>query len=228
MEKLLTGIKGFDKLIKGGIPSGYSVVLLGAPGTKKTLFAQHIAQDHIERGGTVLFILTKKGQTELIGELREFGWDDCQDHFDSGRIMVIDAYSWKLGDSESIPPSDVTKLSIRINKERKKLEEKGDVMEIFNTASEFSLFNKEPVSVFGFFEKACARARESNTLLLMIVEEGMHSERDLVTFESFTQGTIQLKEEADGRYVRIKKMDAIDYPLDWFPIDISEKGIEVK
>ena len=38
-ERIKTGIKGFDNLVEGGFPKGYTVLLNGTPGTGKTLFS---------------------------------------------------------------------------------------------------------------------------------------------------------------------------------------------
>lgn len=38
-KRIKTGISGFDKLIQGGIPQGFVVLVIGTPGTGKTLFS---------------------------------------------------------------------------------------------------------------------------------------------------------------------------------------------
>ena len=38
MKKVLTGIPGLDEMLEGGIPQGRTCLLLGGPGTGKTLF----------------------------------------------------------------------------------------------------------------------------------------------------------------------------------------------
>jgi circadian clock protein KaiC len=38
MERIKTGIKGFDNLIEGGFPKGSTTLLSGTPATAKTIF----------------------------------------------------------------------------------------------------------------------------------------------------------------------------------------------
>jgi KaiC/GvpD/RAD55 family RecA-like ATPase len=38
-KRVKTGIKGFDELVEGGFPEGFTVLISGTPGTGKTLFA---------------------------------------------------------------------------------------------------------------------------------------------------------------------------------------------
>ncbi len=35
MERIKTGVEGFDELVEGGIPKGSFVVVTGGPGTEK-------------------------------------------------------------------------------------------------------------------------------------------------------------------------------------------------
>ncbi|MFH1450832.1 MAG: RAD55 family ATPase [archaeon] len=227
MDALSTGIPSFDKLIGGGIPKGYNIVLVGEPGTKKSLLSQHFAREHVINGGTALFVLTRKSKKTLVEELKAIGWIDCMDFFNNGAVDIVDVYSWKTGLSSSLKPRDLTRISIEINQKRKKLEQTGEPIEIFDTASEFFLHNTNEQSVFMFFEEACARARSSNAIIVFLVEEGMHSVKQLTTFKSFTQGTFELMEDTKGRYLSVQKLDAVDHPLAWFPITISEKGVKI-
>jgi KaiC/GvpD/RAD55 family RecA-like ATPase len=225
MEKLPTGVTGIDKVLGGGIPAGYNIVLLGDPGTKKSLLAKHIAYEHLKNGGTVLYTVTDKSPVNLESEFKECGFEGIGGYFQDGSIEVIDVYSWKTG-KDSVKTGDLTAVSIEIGKRRAKLEQKRNVMEIFDTASEFLLYS-DHTAVLKFFEKACARARESGTLLIFIVEDGMHTKEELTIFESFSQGTLELQNDDKGRYIRVVKMDAVDYDLDWVPIDLIGNKIKV-
>ena len=39
LEKVKTGIPGFDEIIGGGLPRGYCYTVVGGPGSGKTTFA---------------------------------------------------------------------------------------------------------------------------------------------------------------------------------------------
>lgn len=59
MERVATGIKGFDNLIEGGFPKGSAILLSGTPATGKTIFALEYlvngARKFNERGLYVTF-----------------------------------------------------------------------------------------------------------------------------------------------------------------------------
>jgi len=88
--KTPTGISGFDAITGGGLPRGRTTVLLGGPGTGKTLFALqflvHGARDYKEPGIFVAFEETSK---RLMINAESFGWKLAQ--LRRGRLFFIDA-----------------------------------------------------------------------------------------------------------------------------------------
>jgi len=49
MERVQTGIKGFDGLIEGGFPKSSAILLSGTPATGKTIFALQYLVNGIEK-----------------------------------------------------------------------------------------------------------------------------------------------------------------------------------
>src|SRR4051812_23224997 len=74
--KTRTGIQGFDEITHGGLPSGRTTLLVGGPGSGKTLFALrflvHGAQDCREPGIFVAFEETSK---RIVANAEVFGWN---------------------------------------------------------------------------------------------------------------------------------------------------------
>ena len=73
--KAPTGIPGFDEITGGGLPRGRTTLLVGGPGSGKTIFALrflvHGAQDCKEPGIFVAFEETSK---RIVGNAETFGW----------------------------------------------------------------------------------------------------------------------------------------------------------
>ncbi|MDD5148397.1 MAG: ATPase domain-containing protein, partial [Candidatus ainarchaeum sp.] len=46
VERIPTGIKGFDELIEGGLPKGSVTLVAGTPGTGKSIFCSQIAYNN--------------------------------------------------------------------------------------------------------------------------------------------------------------------------------------
>lgn len=55
LKRLESGIDGLDTLLKGGLIAGASYIIQGRPGSGKTILANQIGFNHIQRGGRVLF-----------------------------------------------------------------------------------------------------------------------------------------------------------------------------
>lgn len=73
MEKSLTGIQGFDQITNGGLPKGRITLIVGGPGTGKTLFAMQFLVNGIrmygEPGVFVAFEETKKKLSQNTASL---------------------------------------------------------------------------------------------------------------------------------------------------------------
>jgi circadian clock protein KaiC len=56
VERLATGITGFDEVLQGGLIRGGSLLVLGEPGTGKTTLGNQLAYNHAASGATVLIV----------------------------------------------------------------------------------------------------------------------------------------------------------------------------
>lgn len=76
IEKSPTGIPGFDEITRGGLPCGRVTLLLGGPGTGKTVFALQTvvngARGYREPG---IFVAFEENSRQIIANASTFGWD---------------------------------------------------------------------------------------------------------------------------------------------------------
>lgn len=74
--KALTGIAGFDEITGGGLPRGRTTLLLGGPGSGKTVFAlqflAHGAAQHSEPG---IFVAFEESAKSILVNAQSFGWN---------------------------------------------------------------------------------------------------------------------------------------------------------
>jgi circadian clock protein KaiC len=90
MQRTETGIKGFDELLGGGLPKGKCILIIGGPGSGKTIFAMqylvHGARNE-ERG---LYITLDERPDQMKSHMASFGWN--LDKLESeGKILLLDA-----------------------------------------------------------------------------------------------------------------------------------------
>ncbi len=75
VERIKTGVPGFDVLVDGGVPRNSVVLLSGSPGTGKTLFALQTVVNACKRGDKGVFITFEQSQEDLYSQARLFGWN---------------------------------------------------------------------------------------------------------------------------------------------------------
>lgn len=73
--KAATGIAGFDEITSGGLPQGRTTLLVGGPGSGKTIFGvqflKHGAEACQQPG---IFVALEESPARLVGNFRSFGW----------------------------------------------------------------------------------------------------------------------------------------------------------
>ena len=91
LEKLATGIVGFDQLANGGLPKGRSTLLVGTAGSGKTVMALQFllagVRDYQENG---VFVTFEEPPADLMQNVRSFGWD-LEGLLAQKKIAVVDA-----------------------------------------------------------------------------------------------------------------------------------------
>ncbi len=72
---MTTGIDKLDRLLEGGIPQGFTTVILGSPGSSTEILIKQIASV-----GKVIYITTEETKDEILGTMQRFQWKT--DHID--------------------------------------------------------------------------------------------------------------------------------------------------
>jgi KaiC/GvpD/RAD55 family RecA-like ATPase len=75
MERVKTGVPGFDELIEGGFPKNFSVLLSGSPGTGKTIFGLQFLNEGLKNGEKCAYITYSQSPKDILDQAAEFGWD---------------------------------------------------------------------------------------------------------------------------------------------------------
>jgi len=97
MDRVKTGIKGFDKLVEGGFPKGKIVLLSGTPGTSKTIFAlQFLYNGATQFNENGLYVSFEEREQSLKSQALQFGWEfDKLEKANKVKILSIPANSIK-------------------------------------------------------------------------------------------------------------------------------------
>ena len=76
MKKVPTGIEGLDEMLDGGFPSGRPILVCGAPGSGKTIFAmQFLCNGAVQHGERGVFVSLDESKPHLLQDMDSFGWN---------------------------------------------------------------------------------------------------------------------------------------------------------
>lgn len=87
IERIPTGVPGFDELIEGGLPKGSVILISGSPGTGKTIFCLETLFRGCEAGEHGVFLSFEQSDQDILSQVDGFSWD-LKKHLKSGKLIV--------------------------------------------------------------------------------------------------------------------------------------------
>lgn len=89
-KKTPTGIIGFDELTGGGLPQGRTTLLVGGPGSGKTIFGlQFLVHGAAEDGEPGIFVAFEETAQRIAANAKSFGWK-LDELLVSGNLFLLD------------------------------------------------------------------------------------------------------------------------------------------
>ena len=90
LERIETGISGFDAISQGGLPKGRTTLVSGTTGSGKTIFACQFLVEGIRRGQNGVFVTFEEPPEMIRRNMLGFGWD-IQKWEEEGKWLFVDA-----------------------------------------------------------------------------------------------------------------------------------------
>jgi circadian clock protein KaiC len=76
IEKLETGIEGFDPVAQGGLPKYRTTLVAGTAGSAKTVFAAQFLAKEIEKAAeSGVFVTFEESPEDIRKNMKGLGWD---------------------------------------------------------------------------------------------------------------------------------------------------------
>jgi KaiC/GvpD/RAD55 family RecA-like ATPase len=241
-DRVKTGIKGLDELIEGGLPRGYSFLLLGGPGTGKTTFGvQYLYKGATEHGENGMYVTFDEPPYSISTNSQRYGWD-LADIEKEGKFAFVDVSPIKRQVTGTFVPAalqqgflgaakfnieDVVKV---ISDVKRKVNAKRCVID---SISALTLQYKDDFEIRQQTLRLIKILTEMD-LTTMMLAENAEDRQDLTRFgpESFlAQGVIVLHmyrvEESNVKALEVRKMRGAKHTDRLCPYRITAEGIEV-
>jgi circadian clock protein KaiC len=236
-----TGIQGLDELISGGFPRGRVVLVLGGPGTGKTiLVAQFLYKGISEYGENGIFVSLDESQDHFYSEMMKFGWDFKKAE-EEGKFLFVDAtrlsrvalLKEKLLKEET---SSLRGKQLQIDKLIEELQAKIQQIGAKRVALDTL------ASLFYRFLDTIERRTASVDLIESLSDLGATTvvttelsylglERNLMDEEFLVHGVIMMQTLFSGgtttRALQVEKMRGVSVNANLVPYTIDKNGIEI-
>ena len=235
-DRVPLGIVGLDRMIEGGIPKGRIVIVVGGPGTGKTLLGMQFVingiKDYNENG---IFVSLEESKRHLYQAMNRFSWD-LNKLEKSGKFTFVDASPIRRA------PGEVKIGKYVVGKRDFSMLGFINTIEQLADSTEAARIVVDPLATL-IFQYADLYERRNAFLDLMesltatgatclvTMEAPTQSTKDFVEEEYLAHGTIVMQRMQIGRamtrVIQIMKMRmtaADDQPR---PYKIDESGINV-
>ena len=236
-----TGVAGLDELISGGIPRGRIVLVLGGPGTGKTILGSQFLYNGIsEYGENGVFVSLDESKSHFYSEMLKFGWNFKKAE-EEGKFLFIDAtrLSRVAMLKEKMMKEETSSLrgkQLQIDRLIEELQEKiqqiGAQRVTLDTLA--SLFYRflDPIERRTASVELIESLSDINVTTLVTTELSyLGLERNLIDEEFLVHGVIMMQTLFSGgtttRALQVEKMRGVSINTNLVPYTIEKNGIEI-
>lgn len=232
IEKIKTGIPGFDDLLYGGIPKRNIVLLSGGPGTGKTIFSQQYLYYGLASGETGVLVALEEHPVQIRRNMASFGWD-VRRFEDEGKFAIVDAFTGGIGEAakrERYVVKSVDDVGELIDVVRQAIRDVKAERVVIDSVS--TLYLTKPAMARGVLMQL-KRVLSGLGATSLFVSQVSVTERGFggPGVEHAVDGIVRLDlDEVDGELVRslvIWKMRGTKHDMRRRPFEITDKGIVV-
>jgi len=240
-EHMPTGVVGLDELISGGFPRGRVILVLGGPGTGKTIFASQFLYKGISRHGeNGIFVSLDEGKNHFCSEMLKFGWDFKKAE-EEGKFLFVDAtrLSRVAMLKEKMMKEETSSLrgkELQIDRLVEELQEKiqqiGAKRVVLDTLASLFYRFSDPIERRTAGVDLIEALSDINVTTIVTTELSyLGLERNLMDEEFLVHGVIMMQTLFSGgtttRALQVEKMRGTNVNPNLVPYTIDKNGIEV-
>jgi KaiC/GvpD/RAD55 family RecA-like ATPase len=242
MERVSSGVKGLDEILGGGFPKGRTVLVVGSPGSGKTILAIQFLRAGAIAGERSIYITFDERPEQVKENVSSFGWD--LDKLEAeGKILFVDATPFRR--MKTIPARYEGRVALPLQEATSEVTLGGLLETVKRLAEEESVTRLavDPITSLSVRYQTPLKRRRAIQMLF----EGLSStgatclvttelrtsmlSRKFQLEEFLSQGVVLLRtglyEGNVLRAVQVEKMRGIAHDTQLRPYVVGQNGIEV-
>lgn len=231
VEKMPTGIAGFDLVSMGGLPRGRTVLVSGTAGSAKTVFAaQFLAEGIRQFNDSGVFVTFEESPDDIRRNMASLGWP-ISEWEKEGRWAFVDSSPHPEFEARVIGDYDLGALLARIEDAVRRTGAKRISMDSIGAV--FTQFHQPSIVRRELFRIATALRRMGLTAVLTAERINEYGEIARFGVEEFVSDNVVilrnvLDQEKRRRTVEILKLRGTQHQKGEFPFTMSpNRGIEI-
>lgn len=221
LQRLSSGVPGLDTLVRGGFVQGRMYLVLGEPGTGKTLLGMSFLEEGIDNGEDVLFIHGEESKEDILVNGTAVNIDLSEATF-----LDLGPDSDFFGEERSyelVDPRDIESERI-IDRIRETIDELNPDRILFDPITQLQAiepneyqYRKRLVSFMRFLQGQGITVFSTQT-------PGTSTD---ATIRSLSDGVVRLDRNATGRRIAVEKHRGVGQESGSHGLEIREQGLEV-
>ena len=225
-----------DSIIPDGLPPGSSIMLVGPPGSGKTLISLQLAYEATTQRKDALYLSTENAPSIVYEQAKGFGLTLGNPH--ENKIQFVDAYSWRIGmrkdplaSSRISNPGNLNEVNMILTNQAKLLQPQSLI--VIDSLSGLTLAIPDQQRIRTFVHSIAMRIAQVDQQLIFVLEDQAHDRRLITNLRSLVQGTLNTKVEENETghlewKIRMYSLIGANYSTKWFLLVSSEAGLMLK
>jgi KaiC/GvpD/RAD55 family RecA-like ATPase len=215
-----------NKIIDGGLPEQATVMILGVPGSGKTILMENLAYESLKKNKNCIYIVNNEFPSRIKENMQRLGLNIK--NFED-KLVFIDCYSGLAGKPPEekyfvSSPTDLTSLGTEISILINKLN--GNV-DVYMDSPASLLASVKPDSIISFINATGAKVKGEGGKFCFTMSPAA-SKDALIKMDEASDCIIELQliEPEQKRKLRIRKVKGRKHSLKWFNFSIEPgKGV---